>query len=161
MDTINKLRQRSKFVFVLATLGFILYIVVELIQLFSFFSNPDMYDMYFPGLTFAPADYVTILLLFAPILAMGILFLALLRSVWTDETPFHFTNVRRMKVLALLLLLFWPYGKLVIWCQVRLTGRTFSSVSPGASFLAGLGIYCLAMVFQYGVVLQTQSDETL
>lgn len=158
MDNINKLRRRSKFVFVLATLGFILYNVIECIQILFFFSNPDMYS---PGFTFGLADYVTILLLYAPILAMGILFLALLRSIWTDETPFHFTNVRRMKVLALLLILFWPYGNLVIWCQVRLTGRTFSSVSPGASFLAGLGIYCVALVFQYGVALQTQSDETL
>ena len=50
---------------------------------------------------------------------VGVFAAALLRSIWTEETPFLMKNVRWLKLLV------------------------------------------LALVFQYGVVLQTQADETL
>ena len=93
---------------------------------------------------------------------VGFFAAALLRSIWTEETPFLMKNVRWLKLLALALLLSEPICKLAIWCQRHFTGHQMFSTEIGWLFYPMAVIaYILALVFQYGVVLQTQADETL
>ena len=93
---------------------------------------------------------------------VGVFAAALLRSIWTEETPFLMKNVRWLKLLALALLLSEPVCKFSIWCQQRVVGRTIFNTDVGMIFYPMAVIaYILALVFQYGVVLQTQADETL
>ena len=159
MNDIKKLQRTTKIVFILATLCFIFYVMVPCMNFL--YSYPDL-ERYFPDIHLRLSAYVVAVLLYAPIFAIGILFLSLLRSFWTSETPFRLAIVRRMKALALLLIFCEPYSRLVIWCQFRLTGHTTASVSFSiGNILAGLVLYCVALIFQYGVALQAQADETL
>ena len=93
---------------------------------------------------------------------VGVFAAALLRSIWTEETPFLMKNVRWLKLLALALLLSEPICKLSLWCQRHFTGHQIFNTEIGWLFYPMAVIaYILALVFQYGVVLQTQADETL
>lgn len=96
-------------------------------------------------------------------IGMAVAALMILRSLWTEETPFLMKNVRRMKALALVLALYEPCLRLLVHWQVRFTGATNVSwgAAPGVLLPAAAVVYCLALVFQYGVILQTQADETL
>lgn len=71
--------------------------------------------------------------------------------------------VRRMKTLALALVLFEPCIRLLVYWQVHFTGSTNINfgATPGFFLPVAAVVYCLALVFQYGVILQTQADETL
>ena len=159
MNDIKKLQRTTKIVFILATLCFVFYALA--ICMDFLYSYPDL-ERYFPDIHLRLSACVTAILLSVPLLAIWILFLSLLRSVWTGETPFRFAIVRRIKALALLLILHEPYSRLVIWCEVRLTGYTTASVSFSiGNILAGLVLYCVALIFQYGIALQAQADETL
>ena len=94
---------------------------------------------------------------------MAVVALLILRSLWTEETPFLMKNVRRMKALALVLALYEPCLRLLVYWQVRVTGATNVNfgAAPGILLPVAAVVYCLALVFQYGVILQTQADETL
>ena len=102
-------------------------------------------------------------------LAVFAVVLVLLKSVRSEETPFNQKNVRRLKIIALLLVAYEPYmfvyGKLMQKLYpIVLEGGISVSVksSPGGVMLAsGIVVYCVALVFEYGISLQRQVDETL
>lgn len=110
-----------------------------------------------------PMDIPMAVVVLAYRIGMAVAALMILRSLWTEETPFLMKNVRRMKVLALVLALYEPCLRLLVYWQVRFTGATNVNwgAAPGVLLPAAAVIYCLALVFQYGVILQTQADETL
>jgi len=93
----------------------------------------------------------------------------LLFSIRRDETPFMIKNVKKLKILAMLIVAF-EVCRLI---TERVFNRFFSiiiddntlivveSFSGGIVISAGLVIYAVALVFQYGISLQTQVDETL
>lgn len=118
------------------------------------------------------------LIFFGAVCAAGILGVRLLWSVRADETPFTRKNVRRLKGVSMLLVgaEVWE----VIWGLVfstfiaRAGGSKFFPVSTsvggviafpnamgGVIIVVGVLIYCVALVFQYGMALQQESDETL
>ena len=103
----------------------------------------------------------------------------LLRSIWKGETPFCAANVKRVKRIALLLICYEPLHALAIVVNqfVLLTifkreigiREIFLASIGGVDFLPnggivlaiGIAVWCIALVFEYGVALQTESDETL
>ena len=110
-----------------------------------------------------PMDIPMAAIVLAYRIGMAVVALMILRSLWTEETPFLMKIVRRMKALALMLALFEPCIRLLVYCQVRFTGSTNINfgAAPGFFLPVAAVAYCLALVFQYGVILQTQADETL
>ena len=94
---------------------------------------------------------------------------SLLYSIRKDETPFCTRNVNKLKAIAVLLAVYEPYDFIV----QRLINKfipivlgdgsliVVESSLGGVVFVSGLVIYCVALVFQYGISLQSQVDETL
>lgn len=95
--------------------------------------------------------------------------LVLLFSVKKDETPFKLKNVKLLKGIAAALLVYEPYGLAAQWVLNR--PAPLDSVEPvftelfftqgGFVFAAGLVVYCISLVFEHGISLQKQFDETL
>ena len=97
----------------------------------------------------------------------------LLLSIKKDETPFRLRNVTLLKSIAIMLMAFEPLQ--VIAARIPLVGgsivmddgTTFSPIRSityfpsGVIFVVGIVVYCVALIFNYGISLQKQSDETL
>lgn len=101
-------------------------------------------------LTMTGVEIAFALLLFA---GKGIIYLAvllstrqILREVAIGGTPFEQIQIRRMKRISILILV----GSVI----------NFMSIQIGEWVIA-LVVWLLAMVFDYGCVLQQESDETL
>lgn len=154
MKDLNKLRKWAKVIFVITVfffLGYTFYWIVFMLTIKNY-SSADVIG----------SDYVVMSIFLACVDIVGVFAAALLRSIWTEETPFLMKNVRWLKLLALALLLSEPICKLAIWCQRHFTGHQIFNTEIGWLFYPMAVIaYILALVFQYGVVLQTQADETL
>ena len=154
MKDLNKLQKWAKVVFVITVfffLGYTLYWIVFMLSIANY-SSANVIG----------SDYVVMSIFLACVDIVGVFAAALLRSIWTEETPFQMKNVRWLKLLALALLLSEPICKLAIWCQRHFTGHQIFNTEIGWLFYPMAVIaYILALVFQYGVVLQTQADETL
>lgn len=154
MKDLNKLQKWAKVIFVITVfffLGYTFYWIVFMLTIKNY-SSADVIG----------SDYVVMSIFLACVDIVGVFAAALLRSIWTEETPFLMKNVRWLKLLALALLLSEPICKLVIWCQRHFTGHQIFNTEIGWLFYPMAVIaYILALVFQYGVVLQTQADETL
>ena len=103
------------------------------------------------------------------VLAILVIALVLLFSIRKEETPFHLKNVRRLKVIAILLMSLEPYHFISEWISnhfypMVLSDHTAVSVHTswgGSILVAGLVVYCISLVFEYGISLQKQVDETL
>ena len=103
-------------------------------------------------------------------LAIFSIALFLLKSVRADETPFNLKNVKRLKTIALLLVVFEPYMFVHGWIMQKLYPIVLDGVDisisvrsslSGVVVAAGLVVYCISLVFEYGISLQQQVDETL
>lgn len=104
-------------------------------------------------------------------LILGILIVVslLLKSVEREYTPFNSNNVKKLKILSGLLIMFEPVhfisGKVVnmIHPVILKTGEKITTVVSfgGVIFALGLVVFCIALIFEYGIELQKQSDETL
>ena len=154
MKDLNKLQKWAKVVFVITVfffLGYTFYWIVFMLTIKNY-SSANVIG----------SDYVVMSIYLTCFDIVGFFAAALLRSIWTEETPFLMKNVRWLKLLALALLLSEPICKLAIWCQRHFTGHQIFNTEIGWLFYPMAVIaYILALVFQYGVVLQTQADETL
>jgi len=116
---------------------------------------------------------VTIVTSWAILLSTLAISLSLLLTVIRDETPFNRRSVKCLKILAILLVVIEPFN----YVASRLTRANFlafmgyedsleTMVSVHISFggfilVAGLVVYCVALIFDYGITLQKQVDETL
>lgn len=154
MKDLNKLQKWAKVIFVITVfffLGYTFYWIVFMLTIKNY-SSADVIG----------SDYVVMSIFLACVDIVGVFAAALLRSIWTEETPFLMKNVRWLKLLALALLFSEPICKLAIWCQRHFTGHQIFNTEIGWLFYPmAIIAYILALVFQYGVVLQTQADETL
>ena len=107
---------------------------------------------------------------FVLVAALG-LAVGLLSAIKAEETPFQHKNVKRLKTIALLLILFEPLSFILGLIHLRfspIAADLFDGPAwlaymnfSGIVLMAGLIIYCVSLVLQYGVSLQTQVDETL
>jgi hypothetical protein len=83
------------------------------------------------------------------------------------KSPFVRENVKRLKIVSALLIAVEPVQFLFQWISntVRpaVNGQKEVMVTSfgGIIFVLGLAVFCLALVFEYGIELQKQSDETL
>ena len=88
----------------------------------------------------------------------------LLLSVKKDETPFNLKNVKLLKSIAILLMTVEPLEFIASRIPIALGDGTviMSTYLPSGFILAaGIVVYCVALVFKYGITLQKQFDETL
>lgn len=99
-------------------------------------------------------------------LIMLTLSLVLLFSVKKDETPFNLKNVKLLKSIAIALVAFEPFGLITQWASAALApplpiGEVAFFTQGGFVLTAGLIVYCISLVFEHGISLQNQIDETL
>ena len=97
-----------------------------------------------------------------------IISLNLLYSTKADVSPFNMKNVKKLKMIAVLLVIFEPYFHISQWLinkshPIVIEGMTIKTYSTNAGivFAAGLIVYCVSLIFEYGISLQQQADETL
>lgn len=100
------------------------------------------------------------------LLVMLTLSLILLYSVKKDETPFKLKNVKLLKGIAIALVAYEPCGLIMQWVSTALAppllpGEVAFFTSGGFVLTAGLIVYCISLVFEHGISLQKQIDETL
>ena len=98
-----------------------------------------------------------------------IIALALLKSIKSEETPFNTKNVKYLKAIAGILMMFEPLMYILQWFQNTFypivledgMAMTIHTSIGGVVFAVGLIVYCVSLVLEYGVSLQQQIDETL
>jgi len=133
---------------------------------FTFILGSSLTD----GTTFLPYSFVAISLASLPImLASLIICFSLLHSIRKNETPFTRKNVIKLKVVAILLVVFelcvFASQRLINTLFFRFADANFSYAMEvslgGVVAVLGMVVYCIALVFEYGISLQNQVDETL
>lgn len=156
-----RLRKWAHGLFVLLVLLLLAKVLWESVNFIFYVKNALENDP--SAIQLGPMDIPMAAVVLAYRVGMAVVALLILRSLWTEETPFLMKNVRRMKALALVLALYEPCLRLLVYWQVRVTGATNVNwgAAPGVLLPVAAVVYCLALVFQYGVILQTQADETL
>jgi len=102
---------------------------------------------------------------------LGTLVIALitLYSIKKDETPFNISNVNRLRTMAVLLIAYEPYfliNQIIfrkLYPIVLSDGSSIEihSTISGVALVSGLVVYCISLIFEYGISLQQQFDETL
>ncbi len=86
----------------------------------------------------------------------------LLRGITKSESPFNRKNVNRLRLISIMLLIYEPIMYILNHVANLLHPEETVHVSFGwVVFMAGAVMVCVTMVFEYGVALQTQVDETL
>lgn len=105
------------------------------------------------------------------LITLLILIIALitLYSTKADETPFNRKNVKRLRAMAILLAIYEPFFLIYQLVFQKLypivladgTSVTVHSSMGGVVLVAGLVVFCVSLVFEYGISLQQQVDETL
>ena len=174
MTNVKKIKRAATVsigVIVLVFLVWLLSLVVSIHVPLSLWAQEHFYgevDEYFVWSAAASVAIVIPALMIAVVLGIT---LALLSAIQVEETPFHQKNVKRLKTMALLLILFEPisfiFGLIYLRNPIVVDGvglatdDSFLLPSGGIVLVVGLIIYCVALVFQYGISLQTQVDETL
>ena len=156
MPEIRKIKRAAFVLFVIVCMVLVWVIIDSAIGIFSITSEWNIASI---ALTCAGAVIVLAILAIA---------LVTLFSTRVDETPFNSRNVRRLKVMAVLLVIFEPFIYLSSSIMRKLYPVTIGDVTieahstiGGIALTAGLVVYCVSLVFEYGISLQRQVDETL
>ena len=170
MSEVRKIKRVSAALFVIVSLVLLHFIVRNAIDTVRMVNvAPPLGFEFTWNIPVALAQIVPMLIM-AVSLVMSLL---LLHAIRKEESPFHLGNVKRLKVIAALLIVMEP--------SVFIAGRIFNRYNAfviganefgditleihtrvdGFILTTGLIIYCIALVFQYGIALQTQVDETL
>ena len=94
-----------------------------------------------------------------------IISLRLVHTIRMEVSPFNYKNVKNLKIIAIMLILKEPANYISQRMFIRNNpfpdAIDFIIIDGGFALTTGLIIYCIALVFQYGIALQTQVDETL
>lgn len=116
------------------------------------------------------------LVFYTVVLAVLWLGARLLATARAEAGPFTTANVKRLKGMGLLLVgmellemvlaptlyrYVWHWDETARFDYALMTGGYISNAMGGLIIAIGLVVYCLALVFEYGVALQRQDDETL
>lgn len=109
---------------------------------------------------------LTNLVFFAGICVITVLIVLMLRSIQKEQSPFTAKNVRRLKGTGLTLVAIevWEVVWTIIyqsWFYYSGDPLYFVNSMGGILFVVGVVVYCIGLVFEYGMVLQQESDETL
>ena len=110
------------------------------------------------------------LLFSAFVVAVMVMVIRLLQSIRKGSTPFTIANVRRLRAIGWMLILFEVLQHVttrLFWAVA--SGRVedgekvvyYFNSTAGMVAIVGLAVLAISVVFQYGVELQQLSDETL
>ena len=135
------------------------------IRMVKFWGLYDLEPDFFGGLTVSGGvSYVVYNVI---IIATLTITLTMFISIWRGETPFKRGIVNRLRIIALLLVVFeiyWFISERVHPLRFYV-GEDYSIVirTPlhGYVLVAGLTVFCISLILQFGITLQTQVDETL
>ncbi len=104
------------------------------------------------------------------VVAIMVMVIRLLQSIQKGRTPFTMANVRRLRRIGWMLVAFEVLQHVttrLFWAAA--SGRVedgekvvyYFSSTAGMVMIVGLAVLAISVVFQYGVELQSLSDETL
>lgn len=82
-----------------------------------------------------------------------------MKAIEREHSPFNTANVDSMRFLSKMYLVFAALFAAADW--IARGSLTVAMFLLFGSILVGVVIYCLALAFRYGSVLQKESDETL
>ncbi|GAB2567151.1 DUF2975 domain-containing protein [Gracilibacillus alcaliphilus] len=115
--------------------------------------------------------YITYMIFYGSTSALPLLYgikqvKTILTSIAEGSTPFSAQNVNCLKKLAFVLLFYGFFAKLIINLAMTVFVTQTLSIGVAAifhyfSFFTGLLLLIVAQVFQYGLSLQEESDETV
>lgn len=101
-------------------------------------------------------------------LAILILVALIIWSFYKQARPFTSTNVKRLKSIAIIMIILEPIQYLLnlllnYFRPITEDGTKVTYVISygGVWFAIGLAILCMSQIFKYGICLQNESDETL
>ena len=158
MENIKKIK-KSALVLLAAVSLIMLYFII--ITVASFF----VFDIVFDGVSSSnPVKIALHAIHILALLSIQIFVVILLLSVKKDETPFNLKNVRLLKSIAILLMVLEPLEVIASRIPTVLSDNTVAVMTyfpSGSIFVAGIVVYCISLVFKYGITLQKQFDETL
>jgi uncharacterized membrane protein len=142
-------------------LSVVMSIVMWLLPSGSFMPRIDKQGDY---LSTVLLNSVTSAIVFAALCGIS----GLLQSLKSNSTPFTKENVKRLKMISILLIAIEPvqmiFGSIGNALRpLTANGEKVMSVTSmgGMVIVLGLIVFCLSLVFEHGVELQKQSDETL
>lgn len=131
--------------------------------------NPEAFGFFgTPGL----AEIILYLFYDAAIAMMLVVFIKVFSDVSKGESPFTFQQVKRLRILAALLLL-WGFFDIATAANASIL--QYGSIDAGfystsgnmiipinfTPFISAAVVFAFSFVFKYGVLLQDLSDETL
>ena len=161
MENIKKIKKSALVLLVVVGLIMLYHIILVVSSTvangFVFFPAPD-------GRSFNPVKNVLYIMGTLILLSIQICALILLLSIKRDETPFKIKNVKLLKNIAIMLMTLEPLEVIAAGIPVAMDDGTFIFMRffpSGNLFVAGIVVYCVSLVFKYGISLQQQSDETL
>lgn len=122
----------------------------------------ELIDAGIPESEIVPLIVVLIATSVIMLLVLGIVY-KLMKAISKERTPFTIKNVKYIKIISVLVLI---AGLAVPVIENLVVKITYPEVDLSISInffmiLAAVAMYCLSLVFQYGVYLQTESDQTL
>lgn len=141
---------------------FLLMALVMAALLFFPESWQEIIDAGVPESEIIPLIVVLIVTSVIMLLVLGIVY-KLMKAISKERTPFTIKNVKYIKLISILVFIAGLAIPIIENLVVKITyPEVESSISINFFMvLAAIAMYCLSLVFQYGVYLQTESDQTL
>lgn len=141
---------------------FLLMAFVMAALLFFPESWQEIIDAGVPESEIIPLIVVLIVTSVIMLLVLGIVY-KLMKAISKERTPFTIKNVKYIKIISILVFIAGLAIPIIENLVVKITyPEVESSISINFFMvLAAIAMYCLSLVFQYGVYLQTESDQTL
>lgn len=141
---------------------FLLMAFVMAALLFFPESWQEIIDAGVPESEIIPLIVVLIVTSVIMLLVLGIVY-KLMKAISKERTPFTIKNVKYIKLISILVFIAGLAIPIIENLVVKITyPEVESSISINFFMvLAAIAMYCLSLVFQYGVYLQTESDQTL
>lgn len=167
LEELNVKAKRYMGISIILLVGFLMYFLAVQVQLLTGMQLNS------PAVIFAIFSNITVSLIIMASNVNAILMFRLLRK---GETPFQMAIVKKLKVISGLMIVIEPlqfvferilnalstpnvtYNELGE--AITYTTNTFTFYG-GVFLILGGVVACVALAFEYGVVLQTQADETL
>lgn len=141
---------------------FLLIAFAMAVLLFFPESWQEIIDAGVPESEIIPLIVVLIVTSAIMLLVLGIVY-KLMKAISKERTPFTIKNVKYIKIISVLVFI---AGLAVPAIENLVVKITYPEIEFTISInffmvLAAVAMYCLSLVFQYGVYLQTESDQTL
>ena len=167
MVNIGKIKKSALVLFMAVSLIMLYYVIAVVVNIAAhgFVLYPTLVGVV--GVGEASFSTVKAVLYFMDpliLISIQICALLLLLSIKKEETPFSLKNVKLLRAIAILLLVLEPLKVIAARIPLVMGDGTFTSMVylPSGSVLAvGIVVYCVSLVFKYGITLQKQFDETL